>query len=118
MAKPEDTPGKGPKEQRVDVYHHYPEGGQAQLNRIESKMNTLLGIEVAQMAQIEDLQAEVNENTDVTQSAITLMNGLSQQLKDALASNDPAAVQAVIDQLDQNTNSLAAAVTANTPAQG
>jgi len=76
----------------------------------------ILGMEVHQMAQIDDLNAEVSENTDVVQSAVTLLDGLSQQLKDALAANDPAAVQAVIDQLDANNNALAASVAANTPA--
>src|SRR5215831_8895164 len=73
--------------------------------------------EIHQMAgELDALNAEVAQNTDVTNSAITLLNGLSQQLKDALAAGDPAAIQAVVDQLDANTQSLADAVTANTPA--
>lgn len=67
------------------------------------------------MASMEDLQAEVAQNTDVTQSAVAVINGIAQQLRDALAANDPAAIQAVVDQLDQNSSALAAAVTENTP---
>ena len=54
--------------------------------------------------------------TLVVTGAVTLLNSLSQMLKDALASNDPAAIQAVIDQIDMNRQALADAVTANTPA--
>ena len=68
------------------------------------------------MATMQELQASVQRNTDVDDSIITLLNGISQQLKDALASNDPAAIQAVITQLDSNTQRLTDAVTANTPA--
>ena len=68
------------------------------------------------MADLTDLQTEVTQNTDVVASAVSLLNGLSQQLKDALAANDPAAVQALVDQLDANTATLADAVAANTPA--
>jgi hypothetical protein len=47
---------------------------------------------------------------------VTLLNGISQQLKDAKASGDPAALDAVIKQLDDNTTKLGAAVVANTAA--
>lgn len=66
------------------------------------------------MATLEELQAEVSENTDVTGSAVSLINGLAQQLRDAIAANDPAALQALADQLDANSNALAAAIGANT----
>jgi hypothetical protein len=57
----------------------------------------------------------VSENGDAVGSAIALLNGLSQALKDALAANDPAAIQALVDQLDAQTGDLATAVAANTP---
>lgn len=68
------------------------------------------------MAGLADIKARVDAETSVVQSAITLINGLSQALKDALAANDPAQIQAIIDELDANNTSLANAVTANTPA--
>lgn len=48
-------------------------------------------------------------------SAITLLQGLKAQLDAAIASGDPAAVQAVADNLGAETDKLAAAVAANTP---
>lgn len=69
------------------------------------------------MAQIDDLKAAVAAEATVEASAISLLNGLSAQLTAALSGNNPSAdVQAVIDNINANTTSLAAAVTANTPA--
>lgn len=79
------------------------------------RVNLILKLEEWQMAAIDDLETEVSENTDVTSSAVVLLEGLSQQLKDAIASGDPARVQAVVTQLDANSKRLADAVTANTP---
>lgn len=77
------------------------------------------------------VQASVAAEQTVDQSVVTLLQGLSatvaslkQQLADAIAAgSDPAAIQAVLDNLnaaqssiDQNTADLSAAVTANTPA--
>ncbi len=69
---------------------------------------------------ITGLQVSVAKCTTVEQSAITLLNGLSAQIK-TLASQviDPAtqaALTAMGQQLDAGTQGLADAVTANTPA--
>ena len=66
------------------------------------------------MSALTDLQAAVAAEDTVIDSAITLLNGIAAQLKDAIAANDPAALQAVHDKLTAETNSLAAAVAANT----
>lgn len=68
------------------------------------------------MMTLEDLKTKVTNETQVEQAGIVLMQGLSQQLKDALAANDPAAVQALADQLDANAAAMSQAITANTPA--
>ena len=68
------------------------------------------------MTVMDDLKASVQRNTDAEAAVVTLLQGISQQLKDALAANDPAAIQAVIAQIDTNTAAAAAAVVANTPA--
>ena len=60
------------------------------------------------------LEAEVARNTTVDASAIALLDGLAQQLQDA--KNDPAAIQAIVDQMRTSSDSLAAAVSRNTPA--
>ena len=66
------------------------------------------------MADLSALAAEVSENTDAVNSASALLSSLSQQLRDA--AGDPAAVQALADQLDANNAALSDAVAANTPA--
>jgi hypothetical protein len=68
------------------------------------------------MATLADVQASVAAQTTVEASVVTLINGLAQQLKVALAANDPVAVQALVDQISANTKGLSDAVTANTPA--
>jgi ABC-type transporter Mla subunit MlaD len=68
------------------------------------------------MKTLDDIVTEVTGEKTVIDSAVTLLNGLSQQLKDALASQDPTKIQAVIDQIDANKQELADAITANTPA--
>jgi len=67
------------------------------------------------MADLDSLKAEVERNTAVDQSAITLLTGLAAQIESL--KTDPAALQALADQLRGSSDSLAAAVAANTPAQ-
>lgn len=67
------------------------------------------------MANISDLTTKVAELTTVEKSAVVLLDGLSQQLKDA--KNDPVAIQAVIDSLDVGKADLASAVARNTKAE-
>lgn len=61
------------------------------------------------------LVAKVSEQSTVIESAITLLNGLSSQLQ--AAADDPAQIQAIIDQVAAQSAALAGAVAANTPAQ-
>lgn len=70
------------------------------------------------MSQTDDLKAAVERESSVSASAITLLQGLSKQLSDALAASGQPnpEVQAVIDRLNSDTDALATAVTANTPA--
>lgn len=80
------------------------------LRQVNSKME---GIHVS----LESLTAAVAENTSASDSAIALVDGLVQELQDALANKaDPSAVQALVDQLKANTSELSKAVTDNTPA--
>lgn len=67
------------------------------------------------MAELDQLTTDVSANTDAVNSAITLINGLVQQIKDA--GTDPVALKALTDRLEQNTTSLASAVAANTSAE-
>lgn len=97
--------------------------GNSTLTSIERKLDTIIALlrqsinqEEQQMATLEDLAGEVSANGNAVSSAVQLLNGLSQQLRDAVAQNDPAAINALADQLDANTAALSEAVTANTPA--
>lgn len=60
------------------------------------------------------LTTQVKANTDAEQAAITLINGIAARVE--AAAGDPAATQALSDQLKASADVLAAAVTANTPA--
>jgi hypothetical protein len=74
------------------------------LKRMEKTMNEALAA----------LQAKVEETNTVAASAITLLNGLSQQIKDA--GTDPVKLAELTAALDASNDALAAAVVANTPA--
>jgi len=69
------------------------------------------------MSALDDLKTEVARNTSLEQSAVALIQGIAQQLKDALAANDPAALADLTNQLSASADALAAAITANTPAE-
>lgn len=69
------------------------------------------------MATMQDLRAAVERNTSVDDSVIAMLQGISQQLKEANAQNDPQAIQDLISQLDANTQKMSDAVKANTVAE-
>jgi predicted RNA-binding Zn ribbon-like protein len=85
-------------------------GGSLGFLYFAKKLNTMAN-------ELENLQREVQENNDVMQSAIALINGLKTKLDEAIAGGDMSQVQALSDQLDQNSNALAQAVAANTPSE-
>jgi hypothetical protein len=80
---------------------------------------------------INNLKADVEAETEVDNSVLTLLTGqaaqladIKKQLADAIAANDPTLIQAAADALTAlhttmvaNATSLVSAVTANTPAQ-
>lgn len=61
-----------------------------------------------------ELQGAVEENTSIDQSAITLIEGLADQIESL--QTDPAALAALASQLRASSVAMAAAVAANTPA--
>lgn len=65
-------------------------------------------------AELRRLQAETAEITTVVDSAVAMIEGLAAQVRDN--ANDPAALNALADQLDANANRLGAAIASNTPA--
>jgi hypothetical protein len=75
---------------------------------------TQLNLEEAYFMGIEldNLAAQVRANTDLEQSAILLITGIAQKLKDA--AQDPAKVTALAAELKASATDLAAAIDANT----
>ena len=80
------------------------------LNKINHKVNFL-------MANMQDVINEVQDQDTVIDSVVSLLSNISDQLKNVQASNDPTALQSIIDHIDANTKKLSDAVVANTPAQ-
>jgi hypothetical protein len=95
---------------RIDVFHHF--------EPPDSDTFTRLLEEILKMsAQLDALTAAVAANTTVTESAITLLTGLHAKLLELIANGiDPVAVQQLADDLSAETQKLADAITANTPA--
>jgi hypothetical protein len=90
------------------------------LARIEHaiRQNTAYTITTTEaiMSALDTLETDVANETDVVTSAVALLDGLHQELADAIASGDPTRVQAVADHLEANTQALADAVQRNTDA--
>jgi hypothetical protein len=66
------------------------------------------------MAHLDRITAEVSEMTDAAASAVALLDTIAAKLH-AFA-GDPAAINALADELDASGAALAAAVVRNTPA--
>jgi SMC interacting uncharacterized protein involved in chromosome segregation len=77
-----------------------------QLNLIRTEMQKM-------SAELDRLTREVAENGTVIQSAIVLLEGLAERIREL--ATDPAALTALADELDAKEQQLAAAITANTP---
>lgn len=89
--------------------------GEREILRRLDAIERLIIRETKRMANdLSAIQAAVTNETTVEASAITLLQNLSAQLTSL--KNDPAAIQALADSINANATSLAAAVTANTPA--
>ena len=97
---------------RIDVYLHIDtDRVPPWAVELDRKMGQILQKQVIEMALLDDLEAKVDAVKGVEDSAILLLQQLSQALKDA--GTDPARLQAVIDKLDVDQAALAAAVAAN-----
>lgn len=65
------------------------------------------------MASLDALTSQVEANTTVIESALTLIQGLHDAL--VAAGTDPVKLAELVDQLKNEDEKLAAAVAANTP---
>lgn len=97
----------------IHIYHHLDYAGSvpAQLTEIRTLLQRLLTQGHQMQTELATLTQKVTETTTVEQSAIELLNGLSAQI--AGLKTDPAALQALADQLAAKSSELAAAIVAN-----
>jgi hypothetical protein len=100
----------------MDIHVYIHSTSEPKLDQIIALLNTVLTRETTIMATIDDVQSSVNSEKTVIDSAVTLLNNLTAMLQAAQNTGDPAKVQAVIDSITAQTQELAAAVQANTPA--
>lgn len=83
-----------------------------QLERQTKLLEMLVGrIETMSVA-VDKLKAEVEETKGAVASIIALVEGLAQQIRDL--KDDPAALEALANELDQEQAKIAASVAANT----
>lgn len=73
----------------------------------------LLGVII--MTGLERLRGSVLALTTVTTSAVALLGGLAQEIRDNV--DDPEVLDALADEIDSNVSQLSAAVTTNTAAE-
>ena len=96
----------------MNRFHQQPQQ-KAGMSRAEAA--ALSQMEVRIMSALSDLQAQVAKNTDAEKSAVTMIQGLADQLAKAVASDDSAALQQLSGQLSASVAPLAAAIVASTP---
>ena len=65
------------------------------------------------MSHLDSLEVQVRATTSEIQSAILLINGLADKLREF--ANDPARINELADQLHDSSTALAEAIVANTP---
>ena len=104
-----------------DHHHHSPTPIRHLLEHLDDKLSLVLShLESltrrsrAMSKELDDLTAEVSRSKTVDDSVLALLAGILAKLE--AAGTDPAAIAALTQELRANTDTLAAAVTANTPA--
>lgn len=106
------------------IYERLAQVGELIPTRLQDLTQAIIKVE-NQMANIDDLKREVEENTEVTASVVALVKGLRDEVAALKAQaqqtpgTDPELLATINDlaaKLDRNTADLANAVAANTPA--
>lgn len=96
----------------MEIYLHHHHHFDEELARALLSLLVKQGEKI--MADLTQLQADVAAETTVTQSAITLLQGLKQQLE--AAGTDPQKLADLSASIEANTKALSDAITSNTPA--
>lgn len=81
--------------------------------RLREYLSTILSAQEATVSQLEALRDAVARNRDVTRSAVQLLQGLADKLKEVRSPED---LSAIIAEVEADSNELASAVAANTSA--
>lgn len=100
--------------------HHYNHDNEL-LQRLLEQQSRLIERVGEMSAELDRLTASVERNTTVDGSIMTLVSGMSQQIRDLVANateleQTKAAMTALADSLDASSDAEAAAVVANTAA--
>lgn len=99
---------------RLDIFLH---GDDILLKRIEAKIDQLLVKETQMGLSLDALTQAVNDEKGVEDSVIVLLGGLSAKIQELITASgntvDPAALQAIVDSINVNKTTLAAAAAAN-----
>lgn len=94
--------------------YRWPERVTRLLEELLTRVKAIQAQETIMAAELDDLTTQVEATATAEQSAIVLLNGLAAAL--AAAGTDPVKLAALRASLKTNTDALAAAVVANTPA--
>lgn len=88
-----------------------------QLHQIRKHLNIVETMEAIEMAWIDDMRAELANNTSVSQGAVVAVNQLADKVQELINNgSDPAALQGFVDTLRANDTAVADAIKARTPA--
>ena len=95
------------------VYLHFASDANlsVKLDHLANLLETVIEGEKRMSAELDALAQQVAVTDNIMDSAITLIQGLAQQIQNA--GTDPAKLQALTDDLMAKSNSLAAAIQAN-----
>jgi chromosome segregation ATPase len=80
---------------------------------INKKLDLIIERLTKMSVELDNLTAQVKANSDLLDSATTLINGIADRI--TAAGVDPAKLKALTDELKAKDDALAAAVVANTP---
>lgn len=98
----------------IHIHHHDHHHGDLDEGRLADAVESLSERITRMALDLTELRAAVAENTAVDQSAIQLLNTLLDEVESL--KGDPAAIQALVDDIRASNDTLGAAVAAGTPA--
>lgn len=99
----------------VNVFFH-PVDDEKVFSKLTEILTAIQQLGIKMGTELDDLTAKVTASGDATDAAVILLTGIKAKLDAAIASGNPAALTALSATLGTNTDELAAAIIANTPA--